>query len=343
METFVRVSGRRKGDHMKRMLVVFLSVFLMLCVVHGKNELQSAERYPSKPITFVVPMEAGGGVDVAMRPFCEKLGVLLGEPVIIVNKPGAGSSIGYRAVHDAKPDGYTMGVAMVTLVSNKLQGILPYDHHEFTILGANQRSVLTIVAATRGKRNFKTLQEVVEFAKLNPGEVSIAAGSKGQAFWISAMEFQSVIGAKFNIVPQEGAGGFSIAQVAGGHVDLAFVSLGEGKPQVDGGNARLLAVFGDKRVFSYPSAPTLSELGINCKTGSLAFLIAPPKMPAEITDVLGKAVEAVSRDPVYIKFIEERNNSISVFWPPAQTTMELDKIREIYRDVMGKAGILKEK
>jgi len=328
---------------MKRVWVVFLSVFLMLCVVKGKNELQSAEKFPAKPITFVVPMEAGGGVDVAMRPFCEKLGSLLGQPVIIVNKPGAGSSIGYRAVHDAKPDGYTIGVGMVTLFSNKLQGILPYDHHEFTALGTTQRSVLTIVAATRGKRNFKTLQEVIEFARLNPGEVSIAAGSKGQAFWISTMEFQSVTGGKFNIVPQEGAGGFSIAQVAGGHVDLAFVSLGEGKPQVEGGNARLLAVFGDRRVFSYPGVPTLHELGINCKTGSLAFIIGPPQMPTETTNILSKAIETVSKDPDYIKFIEERNNSISVYWPPAQTIVELDKLRDIYREVMGKAGILKEK
>lgn len=327
---------------MKKLFIAFLSVSLVVCVVNGKNNVLAAEKYPLKPITFIIPLEAGGGLDIAMRPFCEKLGAVLGQPVIVVNKPGAGSSIGYRAVHDAKPDGYTIGAATGSIVTNKLQGLLPYDYHEFTILGAHQRSCMSIVAATKGKRTFKTLQEVIEFAKLHPEEVKVASGAKGQMLWVATLEFQSVTGTKFNIIPQEGAGGFSIAQVAGGHVDLAFVTLSEGKPQIDAGNVRLLAVFGDRRSTSYPDVCTLDELGYYCKASPVSTNIGPLNIPKEITDILVKANEVVSKDPDYKKFLEERINVIPVYYPPDQTLKELDKQREIFRDVMSKAGILKE-
>lgn len=328
---------------MKTLFIVFLTVFLTLCGASGKSELQAAEKYPVKPITFIVPVDAGGGLDVAIRPFCEKLGAILGQPVVVVNKPGAGSTIAYRAVHDAKPDGYTIGTGGLTLVTNKLQGLSPFDYHDYTILGAHQKQVPIIVAATKGKRTFKTFKEVIEFAKAHPKGVSVAAGGRGQSWWNACMEFQSVTEIRFNVVLQEAAGAASIAQAAGGHVDLAFVSLAEGRPQIDGGNVRLLAIFGDRRPPSYPDVPTLDELGYHCRLSSVSFNMGPPNMPKEITELLVKANEVATNDPNYKKFLEERVNSIPLYWSPEQTINELDKQRETVRDILDKAGILKEK
>lgn len=326
---------------MKKLGMVCLGVLLMVCVTNGPAGLQAAEKYPSKPISFIVALEAGSGGDTGMRVFCKRLEPLLGQPVVVVNKPGAGSSIGYRAIREAKPDGYTIGNGMLTLITNKLQGLLPYDYHEYTIMGAIQGPIPLIISATKGKRNFKTLKEVIEFAKAHPGDISVAAGGKGQSLWIYAHEFMSLTGTEFNLVPQAGAGAVSTTQVAGGHVDVGFVNSAEVRSQIDAGNVRILAVFGSERARVFPDVPTIHELGINCKGGSLSFVVGPPNIPKEITDTLVKATEEVATQPEYIKIIEEQQGSRSMYWPPDKTLKELDIQRDLIRDVMQKSGLLK--
>jgi tripartite-type tricarboxylate transporter receptor subunit TctC len=272
-------------------LTSVVCVGLTIGLFIGVSETQSAEKYPSRPINFIIGVEAGGGADIQERPLVAKLSTILGQPVVVVNKPGAGSSISYRALHDAKPDGYTVGVGMGTLVTNKLQGLLPFDFRDYTLFCAHATGVPIVVASTKRQRNFTSIKEVVEFAKANPGAVSIASGAKGQMWWIGAIEFQKLAGVKFNIIPQEGAGGFSIAQVAGGHTDLAVLGLAEAKTQIDAGNVRLLATFGHRNPFSYPNAPTMKEVGYDVKTCSLITKIGPPNMPKDIVDFLVKAME----------------------------------------------------
>jgi tripartite-type tricarboxylate transporter receptor subunit TctC len=329
---------------MKKLFIAFLGVYLLVYMVTGENKGQAAEKkYPVKPITFISPVEAGGGADVQARPLVEKLSVLLGQPVMVVNKPGAGSSIANRAIHDAKPDGYTIGNGTASIVSNKLMGLLPYDYRDFTILGAFLDAVPIVLAATKTQRPFKTLEEVITFTKANPGEVSVASGGKGQTWWIGAMEFQNITGVKFTIIPQEGAGGFSIAQVAGGHTDLGVLGLAEGKPQIDAGNVRFLATFGGRRPFAYPNVPTLKELGYDVKLSSLNVVMGPPNMPKDVVDILVKAVEVGAKDPDYKKFLEERNNTMSIYLTPEQALRQYDEQRKVFRDILEKTGLLKEK
>jgi tripartite-type tricarboxylate transporter receptor subunit TctC len=182
---------------MKKFLILCLSVSLVVCGVTWKNIVQAAEKYPTKPISLIMPLEAGGGLDVPIRAICEKLGAILGQPVIVVNKPGAGMSLGNRAIHDAKPDGYTLGAANTVLLTNKLQGLLPYDYRDYTMLGSINAPIPVIVGSTKSKRRFKTFKEVVEFAKTHPEDVSVAAGGKGQGWWNIAKEVESRSGGRF--------------------------------------------------------------------------------------------------------------------------------------------------
>ena len=323
----------------------FLSLFALFVAgfCFCAMELQAADKFPNKPITFIIPIEAGGGGDVQVRPLAAQVGTLLGQPLIVVNKPGAGSSIGYREIHDSKPNGYTFGVGMATIVANKLQGLLPYDFQDFTMLGGYQMAVPALLASTKGKRNFKTLQELVEFAKAHPDEVTVASGGKGQSWWIASVEFFNKAGIKVRIIPQEGAGGFSVAQVAGGHVDIACAGLAEAKPQIDAGNARLLATFGPRRPFAYPDVPTLKELGYDCKTASLVSCVGPPGMPKDVVEILVKAIETAAKNPEYKKFLEERNNTISLYQTPEQQLATYSEHRAMFREILGNAGLLKEK
>jgi tripartite-type tricarboxylate transporter receptor subunit TctC len=262
---------------------------------------------------------------------------------VVVNKPGAGSTIGYYQIHDAKPDGYTIGMGTVTLVTNKLQGLFPYDYHDFALLGTFYRWPPIVVAAAKSKRPFKTMEEVLSFAKEHPGEVSVATAGVGQSQWIAAMAFMQSTGLTFNAIPQEGAGGITIAQVAGGHTDLAVMGLGSAKSQIEAGNVRILAVLGTKRLpGKYGSVPILREMGYDVSWESFGVVIGPRKISKEIFAKLVKAFEEASKDPGYIRYLESR--SANEFFLPVEEILPFcDGRRQLVRSIMEKAGILKDR
>jgi tripartite-type tricarboxylate transporter receptor subunit TctC len=335
--------GKEGRTEMKKLYILMLSLFLISGVFCFESCVWAAEQYPVKPITFIVPLEAGSDGDVLARPILQKVSAILGQPIMVVNKPGAGSSIGYREVHDAKPDGYTIGGAFATIVTNKLQGIMPYDHRDFTIIGTYATYIPIVVGSTKTKRPFKTMEEALSFAKSNPEDVSIATSGVGQSWWIATMAFQAGTGLKFNIIPQPGAGAFAIAQASGGHTDLAVLALGAAKPQIEAGNVRLLAVYGAKRASPpYDKVPTFKDLGYDIFWESTQTVIAPPKMPRDIAEKLAKAFETAANDPEYKKLVVERN-AFSFITTLEKSVQFLDEQRKVARSIMEKAGILKEK
>jgi tripartite-type tricarboxylate transporter receptor subunit TctC len=302
----------------------------------------AAETYPSKPITYIVPLEAGSDGDVLARPICQKVSALLGKPVIIVNKPGAASTIGAREVHDAKPDGYTIGMQGATLIGGKLQGLLPYDHEAFTIIGTYGTFIPIIVASTKTQRPFKTIEEVISFAKSRPGDVSIATSGIGQSWWIATMAFQHGTGTQFNVIPQPGTAAFAIAQVAGGHTDLGITALAAAKSQIEAGNIRLIAVFGSRRAPGYENIPSLKDVGYDINYESTQIAVGPPKMPKEVTQKLAEAFMKAANDPEYQKFVIERN-AIPGHMPPEQALQFFNDQRKVVRAILERAGMLKEK
>jgi tripartite-type tricarboxylate transporter receptor subunit TctC len=330
------------GRNMKRSGIVILGVFLMLFLSGLGEKVQGAEEYPVKPINFIVPGEAGADADVLARPLVKRVSAILGQPVIVVNKPGAGSSIGMREVHDSKPDGYTIGMSHAAILITKLSGIMPYDHTGFTVMGTYATFIPIIVASTKTQRPFKTLEEAISFAKPHPGQVSIATSGVGQSWWMATLAFQEGTGLKFNIIPQPGTGAFAMAQVAGGHTDLAVVALATSKGQIDSGLVRFVAVFGSKKAPGYETVPTMKDLGYNVSWESTQILIGPPKMPKDVVDKIVKAFEIASNEPEYKKFVIERN-AVPFYLPPDKAVSFFDEQRNVVRAIMEKAGILKEK
>ena len=289
-----------------------------------------------------MPLEAGSDGDVLLRPLCQKASAIIGQPLIIVNKPGAGSTIGFREFHDAKPDGYTIGYGAVTLIINKYQGIIPYDHDGFVLMGTYATYVPIIVASAKTQRPFQSMREVLSFAKSRPGEVSIATSGVGQSWWVATMAFQAGTGLQFNIIPQAGTGAFSIAQAAGGHTDLAILAMGAAKPQIEAGNVRFLAVFGSRKAPGYEHVPTLKDLGYDIAWESTQLLMGPLKMPKDATEKLVNAFRVAASDPEYHKFVIERN-AVPFYLPPDKSLQYFDEQRKVVRGVMEKTGILKVK
>ena len=331
----------RKGGKMKKsFLVIFCFLFCFFSIQFTTP--YAAEKFPVKPMEFIIPVEAGSDADVISRPIMQKVSQLLGQPVMIVNKPGAGSTIGYRAIHQAKPDGYTTGWGSATLISNKLSGISPLDYHDFTMLGAFATYFPIIVASTKTKRPFNTIQEVIAYGKSHPGEISLSTANIGGNWWVASMAFMKGLGIEFNIIPQPGAGALSMAQVAGGHTDLACVALGSAKALLDSGHVRFLVNLGDERAAApYDNIPTMKELGYDVGYESTQLAMGPPRMPKGIVEILAKAIKQAAHEPEYVKFCSERN-ARWVYIPPEKIVSVFDKRRETVREIMSKAGILKE-
>jgi len=206
---------------MKRLLIAILSVLPGLGFF-SLGVAQAAEKYPVKPIVCIVAVEAGADGDVLVRPVMQRVSKMLGQPIMIVNKPGAGSSIGYRELHAAKPDGYTIGWGSATIITNKLQGVSPLDYHDFTQLGGYATFFPIVIGSTKSKIQFNTIQEAIAHAKANPGKLNMATAGVGQSWWVAAMSFLGGTGININTIPQAGAGALVVAQVAGGHAELGL-------------------------------------------------------------------------------------------------------------------------
>ncbi len=160
--------------------------------------------------------------------------------------------------------------------------------------------------------------------------------------WVAAKAFEEATGLKLNTIPQAGVGAFVIAQVAGGHTDLGVLALPAAKPQIEAGNVRFLAVIGSKKAHGYNDIPTLKEIGYDVSIDSTNFVVGPPKMPKDIADKLTKAFEGAANDPEYKRFVIEHNGT-PLYLPPEKLFESLAQEEKVYRMIMEKAGILKEK
>jgi tripartite-type tricarboxylate transporter receptor subunit TctC len=328
---------------MKRILIAGLFVAFLVSVMSGGKEIQAADKYPVKPITIIFPYEVGADGDVVGRPMMQKASAILGKPIVIVNKPGGGQTIGFREIYGAKPDGYTIGLGNISLITAKMQGLLPYDHHDFTPVCLLNVVSATVLASTKTKRPFKTFPEVVSFAKANPGEVVMLTSARGGGLWITAVLIQENTKLQFNMIPQEGSAGFIVSQLAGGHADIGISFFASAKAQIESGSIRCIAVAGNDRLpGKYHDIPTLKEVGYDVSLYSFSAVIGPPRIPKEIVETLAKTFEIVAKDPEIQKHVSERNY-ISKFLPPDPFIDFCDKERSLYRPVLEKAGILKEK
>ncbi len=326
---------------MRRLIAVILTILFCFGSVH-LGVLEAAEKYPAKPIECIVGVEAGADGDVITRPVMQKVSQILGQPVMIVNKPGAGSSISYRELHRAKPDGYTIGWGSATIITNKLQGVSPIDYHDFTMLGTFATFFPIVVASTKTQRPFKTIQEAISYAKANPGALTMSTAGIGQSWWVAAMSFLKGTGLEMNTIPQAGAGAMVVAQVAGGHADIGVTALGAAKSMIEGGQVRFLATLGEQRAPApYDQIPTVKELGYDVSWESTNFAMGPPKMPKDVVDILVKAIDKAVHEPEYIKYCTDRNTRWG-YIPPDKVVAEFDKRRDTVREIMRKAGILKE-
>lgn len=253
--------------------------------------------FPSKPIKIIVPFGAAGVADLTARTVAQKMADNMGQSVVIENKPSAGGIVAGDLVAKADPDGYTLLLmSNGTAVSANMFKSLPFDAlKDFAPVSILGTFDIAVVTAEGGK--FKSLAELMAFAKANPGKLNVGTINIGSTQHLAAELFQSATGLDFQVVPFNGTPAVLTA-LRGGSVDIAFEILGPMMGQINAKALRPLAVMGDKRAAKLPEVTTLKEAGIEgAQAASWNALAAPAKTPKEVIARLNKEVLAALNSP----------------------------------------------
>jgi len=252
--------------------------------------------YPEKPITMIVPWAAGGSTDQTARVLAKAAEAHLGQTIVIVNRPGASTTIGMAELAKASPDGYTIGTLSSTAYLVALQGRqLPFDPiKDFSYISYYGDNVIGV--AVLEKSPYKTLGELVTEGKKNPGKLKYGTAGVGTTQHLTTEALQRASGAKFVHVPQQGSAA-SAPALLGGHVDF-IMETSVWAPFVEDKQVRLLAVTTPKRAKSYPDVPTMGELGYK-SLRSVQAIIAPAGLPEPIRDKLEGAFRKALTDKAF--------------------------------------------
>lgn len=277
-------------------LITTLAVPAALIVAPGLSSAQT-QKYPTRPVTIIVPAPAGGGIDLIARVVGEKLAVKLGQPFIVENRPGASNNLGTAVLANAKPDGYTIGIVGGSHNINKyLFKNLGWDP-EKSFEPIIYTHVIPLVFAVNSKIPAKSVPELVNWMKANPGEAKVATSGRGSAQEMAAEMFRMVSGANMLLIPYKGSSAAHPDLVAGRTV-LFIDTISAIQEQVKAGNVRALAVSTRNRSKALPNVPTAEEQGLKgYDANTNGGFLAPAGTPKEIVAKLNAEINAALKLP----------------------------------------------
>jgi tripartite-type tricarboxylate transporter receptor subunit TctC len=272
-----------------------------------------AADYPEDPVELIVAYSAGGGTDTGARMLVKAASKYIPQPLVVVNKPGAGGETGFTALAKAKPDGYTIG--FINPPSTVLLPVMRKTGYQMSDFKLIINIVLDPgVLAVRAESPYKTLDDFINAAKENPGRLTISNAGVGSDAHMSIIDFADKAGIEVNPVPFKGAAPARTAAL-GGHVDAVVMKVGEAKTYVQSKQARVLAVMSDKRVESFPDVPTFKEKGLNVLMAASRGIAGPKDMPDSVARYLHDKLKQTIEDPEFIQMMEKTGIGISYMGP----------------------------
>jgi tripartite-type tricarboxylate transporter receptor subunit TctC len=265
-----------------------------------------AEPWPTRPVKLVVPFSAAGTADLMARIVADRLGAALGQPFVVEHRPGAGGIIGQEQVARAAPDGYTFVVSSLgSFIISPVFTPVPFDpFKDFTHIVYLGGQPVALVA--NNNQPFRTLGEMVAYARTRPGAVTYATISIGSQTQLLNEQFQQRAGIKMTHVPYRGAGQIA-TDLMGGHIATGLTALQVVAGQVAAGSVRGLAIATERRLAAYPDLPTYVEQGYPGLVGSAWFaLSAPANLPRDIVvRVNAEVVKALHTPDLQARFARE--------------------------------------
>jgi tripartite-type tricarboxylate transporter receptor subunit TctC len=260
--------------------------------------VQAQDKYPSKPITWVCPYAAGGNADSRSRQVAKAMSTILGQPIIIDNKAGAGGNIGTEVIARAKPDGYTIGMGNFAplAVNHALFKKLNFDPaNDVVPIGLIEKGPLILMV--RNDSPYKSVKDIVAAAKANPGKLSYASGGIGGSHHLSGALLENAAGIDLIHAPYK-SGAAGATDLMGGQVQMMFEQMYSAMPAIKGGRLRALAITSKTRSPLLPDLPTMAEQGFPAiEVLNWQGLIAPKGISPELIRTLNAALNKALQDP----------------------------------------------
>ena len=308
---------------------------IFACLLSGAH----AADYPKKPVTLIVPYPAGGRTDLLGRIFVQVFSKHLTQPAVVTNKAGAGTVLGTTEVIKADPDGYTLGLLSNGLVASHY--MLP----DTIQLWKEVEPVAMInfdptVLVASEKTGFKSLKELIAFAKKNPKKLNVGI-NQGTATSLYTVAFMKTAGIEGVYVPFKG-GGEGKAAIAGGHIDAHCDAAYIYKPIVDAQKARFMGISSERRDPFFPDIPTFKEQGVDISWGTWHGIFTPKKTPPEIIETLEKAIEKTLADKELIEMMNKNQLAI-VYKDRQQYARFLENEDRVYREEAIEMGLYNPK
>jgi len=297
-----------------------------------------ADDFPNKPIEMIVPFDAGGVSDILARSFADAAQGIIPQPITIRNIGGGSGTIGNYELVKAKPDGYTWLWAATGHISSTLH-ITPaqYTKDDFTIVNKAGEMVAAIVVPKNSP--FNTLQDLIDYAKQNPGKLTVGNPGEGTVVALLANMFADETGTQLELVPYNGSGPL-LPSVLGGHVMAAFMNVPEVRGQIEAGELRGLAVLSEKRVDLLPDIPTALEFGVNVAGGANHYIIIPNNVPPEIIAKIDELTKQVYESEKFKQKMADISYQLA-YKNGADAKAEVDTWYEKTGELYRKLGLLK--
>ena len=293
--------------HTRRSVIRHATLALAGLALIGTAGSVAAQGYPARPITLIVPWGAGGGTDATARIIGSLLEKELGQPVTVVNRTGGSGVVGHAAIAAAAADGYTIGMATVEIGMMHWQGLTELTGASYTPLGLVNADPAAI--QVRADAPYRSVADLLAAIKANPGKLKASGTGQGGIWHLAIaglLRDQKIDPAAVPWVPSNGAAPGLQDMIAGG-IDVAPVSLPEGRSLIDAGKVRALAIMDARPSALYPAVPTLkSALGSDWSIAAWRGIVAPKGIPAEAREKLAASIRKVAASKDYTDFMASR-------------------------------------
>jgi len=312
--------------------IFILSAFWLLSVGFPPSAQAAENPYPNKPINMIVPYAPGGGSDLGSKVMSDRISKIIGQPIISVYKPGGGGSLGAAFAAKAKPDGYTILVGSSTpLVLSPIVKKLDYRLEDFIPIGIYGE--VPVWVAVKADCRWKTVKDLVEDAKKNPGKITVSSYGKLTAADFVIEIFSKQAGIKLTHVPYKSSGE-ALTALLGGHAEAAFLSGGGGGP-LESGLVKIFVLAREQRLPDLPQVPIFKEFGYPVALSPLHTLCVPKGTPKEIVEKLYQAQKKAI--DLYASEIKEGLRKVEIWASFSSPEESLQKFRKEY-DVIFKAA-----
>lgn len=258
--------------------------------------------WPEKPVEIICGFAPGGGTDLLARALADALSDEFGVPFQVINRTGGGGVVGFEEIASAAPDGYKLGILTAQVITANLRGVMQKSYRDFTPIA--MASIDYAGFAVNANSDIQTFEDLLEKARQNPGALSLGNGSEGGSFHMTARNLEEQAGVKFKHVPFDG-GPAAILQLLGGHIDATVNGPTEILPHVQGGQLRMLAVSGPKRLPDLPDVPSTAELGFPLDVSTWRAVGGPAGLPEEVVEKLEGAIEKAVQSERFLETMEK--------------------------------------